>query len=98
MVSVRLSALSVQRQSPDGEIGRRTVFRSQRPQGCAGSNPVLGTQAPFRCLFYVVKISREVQVAKHFLELQLEQVSVAMPCANLDQSYFYGTVFILLFC
>ena len=29
---------------PDGEIGRRTVFRSQRPQGCAGSNPVLGTK------------------------------------------------------
>lgn len=28
---------------PDGEIGRRTVFRSQRSQGCAGSNPVLGT-------------------------------------------------------
>jgi hypothetical protein len=30
---------------PDGEIGRRTVFRSQRSQGCAGSNPVLGTNA-----------------------------------------------------
>lgn len=28
---------------PGGEIGRRTVFRSQRSQGCAGSNPVLGT-------------------------------------------------------
>lgn len=31
---------------PGGEIGRRTVFRSQRSQGCAGSNPVLGTR-PF---------------------------------------------------
>ena len=30
--------------SPGGEIGRRTVFRSQRSQGCAGSNPVLGTK------------------------------------------------------
>ena len=30
---------------PDGEIGRRTVFRSQRLHGCAGSNPVLGTKA-----------------------------------------------------
>jgi hypothetical protein len=29
---------------PSGEIGRRTVFRSQRSQGCAGSNPVLGTE------------------------------------------------------
>ena len=29
--------------SPGGEIGRRTVFRSQRSQGCAGSNPVPGT-------------------------------------------------------
>ena len=29
--------------SPGGEIGRRTVFRSQREQSCAGSNPVLGT-------------------------------------------------------
>ena len=29
---------------PGGEIGRRTVFRSQRSQGCAGSNPVLGTK------------------------------------------------------
>ena len=29
---------------PDGEIGRRTVFRSQRRQRCAGSNPVLGTK------------------------------------------------------
>src|SRR5687768_5717405 len=28
---------------PGGEIGRRTVFRSQREQSCAGSNPVLGT-------------------------------------------------------
>ena len=33
---------------PDGEIGRRTVFRSQRLHGCAGSNPVLGTKAPTR--------------------------------------------------
>jgi hypothetical protein len=24
-------------------LARRTVFRSQRSQGCAGSNPVLGT-------------------------------------------------------
>ncbi len=30
-------------ESPGGEIGRRTVFRSQRSQGCAGSNPVPGT-------------------------------------------------------
>lgn len=40
---------------PDGEIGRRTVFRSQRPQGCAGSNPVLGTSKGFcilQDLFY----------------------------------------------
>ncbi len=29
--------------SPGGEIGRRTVFRSQHSQGCAGSNPVPGT-------------------------------------------------------
>jgi hypothetical protein len=28
---------------PGGEIGRRTVFRSQRLQGCDGSNPFLGT-------------------------------------------------------
>ena len=31
---------------PGGEIGRRTAFRWQRPQGCAGSNPVPGTQQP----------------------------------------------------
>ena len=31
------------RPCPGGEIGRRTVFRSQRSQGCAGSNPFLGT-------------------------------------------------------
>ena len=31
------------RRCPDGEIGRRTAFRWQRSQGCAGSNPVLGT-------------------------------------------------------
>ena len=30
--------------SPGGEIGRRTAFRWQRSQGCAGSNPVPGTQ------------------------------------------------------
>jgi hypothetical protein len=29
--------------SPGGEIGRRTVFRWQHPKGCAGSNPVPGT-------------------------------------------------------
>ena len=29
---------------PGGEIGRRTVFRSQRLQGCDGSNPFLGTK------------------------------------------------------
>lgn len=28
---------------PSGEIGRRTVFRSQRSHGRAGSNPVSGT-------------------------------------------------------
>ena len=28
---------------PGGEIGRRTAFRWQRSQGCAGSNPVPGT-------------------------------------------------------
>ena len=35
------------RKCPDGEIGRRTVFRSQRSQGCAGSNPVPGTSQNF---------------------------------------------------
>ena len=29
---------------PGGEIGRRTVFRSQRGKPCAGSNPVPGTK------------------------------------------------------
>src|ERR1700754_1361543 len=28
---------------PGGEIGRRTVFRSQRGKPCEGSNPFLGT-------------------------------------------------------
>ncbi len=32
---------------PGGEIGRRTVFRSQRGKPCAGSNPVPGTM-PFK--------------------------------------------------
>ena len=32
---------------PGGEIGRRTAFRWQRSQGCAGSNPVLGTTFTF---------------------------------------------------
>ncbi len=36
---------------PGGEIGRRTVFRSQRSQGCAGSNPVLGTKPRFDEVF-----------------------------------------------
>ena len=35
---------------PGGEIGRRTVFRSQRSQGCAGSTPVLGTIKKSRTL------------------------------------------------
>ncbi|MEY3152340.1 MAG: hypothetical protein RLZZ333_937 [Bacteroidota bacterium] len=42
---------------PGGEIGRRTVFRSQRGKPCAGSNPVLGTnkKSPARSagLFYI---------------------------------------------
>ena len=33
---------------PGGEIGRRTVFRWQHPKGCAGSNPVPGTELKFR--------------------------------------------------
>jgi hypothetical protein len=40
---------------PGGETGRRTVFRSQREQSCAGSNPVLGTElqsSEFSELFY----------------------------------------------
>ena len=32
---------------PGGEIGRRTAFRWQRSQGCAGSNPVPGTTPLF---------------------------------------------------
>jgi hypothetical protein len=39
-------------QCPDGEIGRRTVFRSQRSQGCAGSNPVLGTLKALKVLIF----------------------------------------------
>ena len=35
--------LYLQALCPSGEIGRRTVFRSQRSQECAGSNPVPGT-------------------------------------------------------
>ena len=35
---------------PSGEIGRRTVFRSQRSQERAGSNPVLGTLFKEACL------------------------------------------------
>jgi hypothetical protein len=41
---------------PGGEIGRRTVFRSQHPQGCAGSNPVPGTKVSLsktKGLFYL---------------------------------------------
>jgi hypothetical protein len=38
-----LSVFIIDLKCPGGEIGRRTVFRSQRSQGCAGSNPVLGT-------------------------------------------------------
>ena len=41
---------------PGGEIGRRTVFRSQRGKPCAGSNPVLGTMpfsAKLRGHFYL---------------------------------------------
>ena len=39
--------------SPGGEIGRRTVFRSQRLHGCAGSNPVLGTKPPEKVVLYL---------------------------------------------
>ena len=37
--------------SPDGEIGRRTAFRWQHSQGCAGSNPVPGTRKACKLLF-----------------------------------------------
>jgi hypothetical protein len=36
--------------SPGGEIGRRTAFRWQRSQGCAGSNPVPGTKKLYHFL------------------------------------------------
>ncbi len=39
---------------PGGEIGRRTVFRSQRSQGCAGSNPVPGTNVELKILTALV--------------------------------------------
>ena len=41
---------------PGGEIGRRTVFRSQHSQGCAGSSPVLGTDVIIynNKLFYLI--------------------------------------------
>ena len=41
---------------PGGEIGRRTVFRSQRGKPCAGSNPVPGTKVSLsktKGLFYL---------------------------------------------
>ena len=40
---------------PGGEIGRRTVFRSQRGKPCAGSNPVPGTKNPSSSMrgFYI---------------------------------------------
>ena len=43
--NLRISFLYLQsfKKCPSGEIGRRTVFRSQRSKECAGSNPVLGT-------------------------------------------------------
>jgi hypothetical protein len=41
--SIRTFSYICAPECPGGEIGRRTVFRSQRSQGCAGSNPVLGT-------------------------------------------------------
>lgn len=47
---------------PGGETGRRTVFRSQRSQGCAGSNPVLGTLNETLCkqilqgVFYLIEV------------------------------------------
>jgi hypothetical protein len=34
----------LQRHCPGGEIGRRTTLRWWRPKGCAGSNPVSGTE------------------------------------------------------
>jgi hypothetical protein len=41
---VNLKTYNIVADCPGGEIGRRTVFRSQHPQGCAGSNPVPGTK------------------------------------------------------
>src|SRR6185436_4435525 len=39
---------------PGGEIGRRTVFRWQHPKGCAGSNPVPGTENRAKFLRFFV--------------------------------------------
>ena len=47
----RLAGFSVG-ECPGGEIGRRTVFRSQRSQGCAGSNPVPGTIRRYSSMSY----------------------------------------------
>jgi len=59
---------------PGGEIGRRTVFRSQRRQRCDGSNPFLGTprkteeiSSVFFCLCQAwarIKPKREDQAEK----------------------------------
>ena len=51
---------------PGGEIGRRTVFRSQRGKPCAGSNPVPGT-----LLYYLVskqKVLIGLEAAGHWFE------------------------------
>ncbi len=48
---------------PGGEIGRRTAFRWQRSQGCAGSNPVPGTnkkaltETLLRLFLYIFEIN-----------------------------------------
>jgi hypothetical protein len=44
ILSFTIFATLIEKRCPDGEIGRRTVFRSQRGKPCVGSNPILGTK------------------------------------------------------
>ena len=56
-------------QCPGGEIGRRTVFRSQRSQGCAGSNPVPGTLSNFDVAFFIAQYAVLTTISCVFVPL-----------------------------
>lgn len=75
---------------PGGEIGRRTVFRSQRSQGCAGSSPVLGTFLDLRRFFtespFLFLLNRicEHMVIKGGISKRKACKAVSMPSSNVQ--------------